>query len=188
MKNVFFLLILLLTSCASYTPGKMTQIDTKEKLGISAQIDSDMSFDDLTVINFYFSNPTTSWTRIKNIELLGIENHPDIRVIVGKDLYYWAKSMEYKVAIDNHNRELFWGSMALVGAAVSIAGSSSNSMTTVKVGAALAVGSLLVNDVENILEKVSALERASLVPESHLYTPFSIPPHLVTTKWMYWAI
>lgn len=184
MKFILILLVLLLTGCASYTPGEDAEIlqnDSSEILNASAQVDSRMSFKDLMLVNFYFSNPTKNWMRIKNVEITNIENHSDARVIVGKDLYYWAKSMEHKIAIDNHNRELFWGSLAMAGAAISV---SSNSTTTSGIGAALAIGSITVGTAEELLAKVTSLERASLVPESHLYSPFSIPPHLVSTKWI----
>lgn len=180
-------LMLLLTSCASYTPGEYSEIektDSKEVLLASANIDETMSFGDLILVNFYFKNPSQNWLRVKNVEVVDIENHPDVRVIIGKDLYYWARSMEHKIAVDNHNRELLVGSLAMAGVALSIAGSTSRSMTTAGVGAALAVGVVTLDAAENLLEAVSTAERASLVPESHLYSPFVIPPNLVTRKWV----
>ncbi len=187
MKIVFIALLLLISSCASYTPGEdadLVQNNSKEKLALSAKLDPDMSFEDFAMINFYFFNNTSKWMRIKNVELVEIENHPDVQVIVGKDLYYWAKSMEYKIAIDRQNRELLLGSLALVGAGVSIAGGYSGSAKTALAGAALTIGTITLAEAEHLIDKANTLERASLIPEGHIYTPFSVPPFLVTTKWI----
>lgn len=184
MKIICCILLLLVTSCASYSPGQDATIErhtSKEVLGLSAKIDDTMSYEDLVFVNFYLFNPTNNWARVKSAELIDIENHPDMRVIVGKDLYYWAKSMEHKVTIDNYNREMLLGSLAIGGAALAI---SSNNASIGKLGAVVAIGSVLLSDVENLMEKISSLERASLVPEDHIYSPFSVPPKLVTRKWV----
>lgn len=184
MKIICCAIMLLLTSCASYSPGQDATIErltSNEILGLSAKVDDTMTYKDLVFVNFYLFNPTNNWVRVKSAELIDIEDHPDLRVIVGKDLYYWAKSMEHKVAIDNYNREMLLGSLAIGGAALAI---SSNNASAARLGTALTVGSVLLSDVENLLEKISTLERASLVPEDHIYSPFSVPPKLVTRKWV----
>lgn len=185
--SALLIVTLFLTSCASYTPGsqaKRTKGTSQEQVSVTAKIDSNMSLDDFLFVNFYFSNYGSEWARIKNIEIVSIKDHPDARVIVGKDLYYWGKSMEHKLAVDAYNRDIMYGSLALLGAGVALAGGSSGSKPTARLGAALATGAIVFSEVQNILDNISELERTAIVPENHLFSPFTVPPHLTTNKWI----
>ncbi len=187
MKNILLIFGLLLTGCASYTPGdnaRQIKSDSQELVSITSNVDSEMSFKDLVFVNFYFANKSANWARVKNIEILDIENHPDARIIVSGDLHAWGKAMEHKIAIDSYNRKILTGAIALAGAGVMIKGANSNSKGTTTTGLVITSGALVINDVQNLMKNVSDLERSSLVPEDHLYSPFTIPPHLVTNKWI----
>ncbi len=186
-KILVYLLSLFLISCASYNPGSYATIEGGEhpKLTpINAEITSQLSFEPFTYVNFSFGNKNDdSWTRIKRIKVTNISDIPEARLMVGPDLTFWAEGIQRKQSIDAHNRNMAYG--AVMGALAVGAGiSSAKGNRNLTVG--LASGALLtgtIADVNNLIDKIDSLEISELVPPTHLYSPFSIPPGLFLSRW-----
>ena len=176
-----------LGSCASYNPGKYAdavQGEHPRGTPINAEVDTTFSTDPFVYVNITFGNKSTDrWTRIKKIRFTNIGGVENARLVVGPDLFYWSEGVRRKVAIDNHNSQVFWGSMAgLMAAGPAVSGSKGNFQLT----SGLAGGALLkagVLDINNIVDKASSLERSALVPPTHIYQPFSVPPGLFISRW-----
>lgn len=75
-------------------------------------------------------------------------------------------------------------SISLAGLAIASGGVNQNSIGTLNAGLALTTGALTIGSAQKLFSKISDIERSKLVPEDHLYTPTSIPPHLVMKKWL----
>ena len=181
------LMLLLVASCASYNPGKYADVvqgEHPEDFPINAEVVNNYSEDNYTFVNFTFGNLSNDWRRIKKIRVLSIGGNEKSRIIIGQDLRYWAEGMERKIKIDRHNSQVMWGSISgalLVGAGVASYNNNKN-LTIGLAGGAIAAAS--VNDVNYVIDKLDALEMANLVPNSHLYMPFSIPPNLFLARWV----
>ena len=96
----------------------------------------------------------------------------------------WGKSIKNKVAVDRHNYEMVLG--ALMAGAVIGASSSANSgsVNATKNYALVMGGATITGTVNELTTKVSDLERTQIFPENHLYSPFSVPPGLVSKRWI----
>ena len=188
MKSLLLLFLsLTLISCASYQPGKFVMHDKgfhPKQTPITAKIDQTFTNYPFIMVDFSFGNESLEWKRIKKVEVLSVDGDKSAKIVVGKDLSAWAKSMSYKIQIDNHNKQMLIGSIAAVSAGVAAYGSASGQKGTALagMGGLIAVGT--IDSINKVFDKIDNLERSALVPEAHLYTPFSIPPKLVTKKWI----
>jgi hypothetical protein len=109
---------------------------------------------------------------------LGFKNtklNKRIKVVVGQDIITWAEAIGHKVAVDNWNKEIALGSVAVLGAAAA-AGVSRSNKTAVAAGLGRYVAATGVLATNAIVDKVNNLEKAKLFLKTHLYQPFSVPP------------
>ncbi len=177
-QYLLFLSFLLSFGCASYQSGQYAEIISGEhplNTPITGKLESALTTDHYAVVSFIFGNESSDWLRIKKVRLNfnDKELNESINIIVGQDIATWSESIKYKVAIDQWNKEIIWGSIALAGAATAIASSSESALFYVGTGTyALSSGVLVVNEV---LDKMEKLERGKLFPRTHLYKPFSVP-------------
>jgi hypothetical protein len=187
MKLICLILLLSFVSCASYNPGEQAtelRSDAKGDVLLTSINDDELSLPNLEFYNFYFENKSTEWRRIKKIEILGIKDHPEAKIIIGKDLNDWARAIEHKVKIDEYNNKIISSALAITGAGIAAVGVHHNSNSVGETGAVIGSGALAVLEAQEIFSKISDLERSSLIPTEHLLTPFAIPPQLVSTKWL----
>lgn len=189
-KGIQFLLmvqLIWLGSCASYNPGKYADVLKGEHPGgtpINADVNSDFSPNPFVYVNITFGNKSTErWTRIKKIRFTNIGGIEGARLIVGPDLFYWSEGVRRKVAIDNHNSQVFWGSMAGIMAAGAAVSSSKGNFGLAKGLAGGALFTAGVMDINAIADQATSLEMSALVPPTHIYRPFSVPPGLYISRW-----
>lgn len=178
-------MILILTSCASYQPGKDAVVVTGNepiKTSITGYIDQDFTTDHYVLLQFTFGNQTAEWTRIKSISLdLKTKEANNASVVLGQDLNDWSDAIQNKIAIDRHNSAVLLGSIAAAGAVTMIASGNGNGVIA---GAALYTGSVGVLAANDIADGISDLERAKMIPKGHLYSKASIPAGLVVKRWI----
>lgn len=187
--NRLLLLIMLLVNfgCASYQSGSYADIvsgDHPSDAPITGKLDSTLTTKHYAVINFSFGNDSKQWLRIKKVRLdfNNKELNNKANIVVGQDIVTWAEAIRHKVEIDQWNKEVIWGSIALVGAVTASASSSNTSLMYAGASTyALASGILVANSV---IDKVNDLERAKLFPRTHLYQSFSVPAGLYTNRWV----
>lgn len=181
------LIMLFLTSCASYNPGEYAHVKKgkhPKNVPINAEYYRDYSNFPLHFVNVTFGNQSEDWRRVKSVKVTNVGGIAKSRIIVGPDLVYWSKGITRKLKIDSHNNRMILG--AIMGAFAVGAGVSANN-GNYDLGIGLAAGALAtatVADINSIFERIDSLEIAKLVPPDHLYSPFSIPPNLYITKWV----
>lgn len=189
MKYLLLSLLLLNIGCASYQSGGYANVisgDHPSNIPISGKLDSTLTTKHYAVINFTFGNSSKEWLRVKKVRL-DFNNeklNKKANIVVGQDIVTWAESIRHKVAIDQWNKEIIWGSIALAGAVSAAASGSSSNSGLLYAGAgtyALTSGVLVAN---SIVDKVDDLERAKLFPRTHLYQSFSVPAGLYTNRWI----
>ncbi len=181
------IVVLTLASCASYNPGNYADIkggEHPQNLPINAKVYDQLSESPFTYVNFTFGNKSAdTWYRVKRIRVTSIGGIKGARLVVGPDLKFWAQGMERKTKIDAHNRAMVFGAIQgalLVGAAAS----GASGKTDLAVG--MAAGSMAYTSIEafnQAFNKADMKELNALVPEGHLYRPFSIPRNLYITRW-----
>jgi hypothetical protein len=186
MKLVTLILsIIFLTGCASYQEGNSAYVikgNHPKNTPITAYIDYDFSTEYYTLLQFSFGNYNPDWQRIERATL--DFNNKDLnkkaKFVIGADLTAWAESIKHKRAVDQHNRAVLLGSLAIAGAAVTATGKNSSTQLT---GAAIYASSLGAMGFNTFMDSKSDLNRSKLVPPGHLYQSFAIPAGLVTKKW-----
>lgn len=187
MRYGFLLVLLMLVGCASEHPGDYVRLNSgenPENLRISVDTDSTYTYGPYVFYNIVFGNEGDEWIRVKNVEIDDFPKAPDARIIVGQDLVSWDLSMQRKLSIEGHNRNLVVGTLAtvaLVGAAV--AGAKGNTGGAIA-GLAATGGVLTVDGINRAMRKATEAERATVVPPEHIYSSFTVPPSLTTAKWL----
>jgi len=189
IKLITVVLTLVLIGCASQQPGEFAKViegDHPQNTPLTAYVDETYSTDKFMFINITFGNQNEQWTRVKAARIyFSDELDRTTSIIVGQDLMSWAEAMTHKVQVDQHNRNVWLGSAVAALAATSVV-ASSNGNNNLALGTLGAVSGIVTIDAINkTIKKAEAIQRASLVPDGHLYSgPFSIPPGLVTTRWV----
>lgn len=190
MNRLLLLIIVLVHfGCASYQAGNYAEIisgNHPSDVPITGKLDSTLTTKHYAVINFSFGNGSREWLRIKKVRLdfKNKELNKKVNIVFGQDIITWAEAIRHKVAIDQWNKEVIWGSIALAGAVTAAASGSSSDSNLLYAGAGtytLASGVLVAN---GIIDKINDLERAKLFPKTHLYQPFSVPAGLFTNRWV----
>jgi len=185
--NYALLIILIISSgCASYQSGNYADIVSgthPSSTPITGNLDSALTTEHFALINFSFGNMTKEWLRVKKVRLdFRDENlNKKVNVVVGQDLVTWAEAINYKRAIDQWNKQIILGTIALAG---NIVANIDKNSPLGHVGAttdAFASGMLAGNI---IVDTINDLERAKLFPQTHLYQPFSVPAGLYTNRWI----
>lgn len=191
MNRLLLSLMLLINfGCASYQSGNYADVVSgshPSNSPITGRLDSMLTTKHYAVINFSFGNESKEWLRIKKVRL--DFNNEDLNkranIVVGQDIATWAEAIRHKVAIDQWNEQIIWGSIALAGAVTAAASGSrsdNSSLAYAGVGTyALASGVLVAN---SIIDTINDLERAKLFPRTHLYQSFSVPAGLYTNRWI----
>ena len=184
IRILFFLSIL--TSCASYQTGNFAYRESGKHpaaFPITAEVDKALASDNFIVINFTFGNLSNSWKRVKKVRLKfkDKKENENIKITVGNDLTAWREGINHKVAIDKYNRDVLLGSLAMAGAAIA---STSNKSSNIKAGLILTSASISVGATNELIDKIDGLHRGAIVPQTHLYNPFSVPPKLYIKRWV----
>ena len=175
------LLSFILSSCASIHQGEVAKTTNKYVVG-SGRIMHDMSDEYHTFVNFTFENMTNKWMRVKKVEFSCDEKcMKNTKILLGKDLITWSEAASSKKALEDYNRSMLLGGLAIAGAAVAASSNSSGGQTAGLAAYGVGVGGLATQDINKSLNKI---EVAKVVPESHLLAPFSIPAGLFIRKWI----
>lgn len=195
MKNVLLAaLSLLIVSCASVHNGKMAKEisngaiseskTTEIGLTISGKIRNSMSTEYFGFIDLTFENTSDKWIDIKSIQV-EFDNdtlNQKVKIISGRELYSWQKSMQEKNAIDEFNQKMIMGTIGAVAGTVAL---SSNDKNLSNLSGAVALGAISSLAISDFNREVSKLENAQIFPQNHLLnSDFLIPPGLFDKKWI----
>lgn len=190
MKSTNIILIIAMifvTSCASYNPGSYAKISGGEhpkNLPINAKVYNQLSHGPFTYVNFTFGNMgNEGWRRVKKVRILDIGGIEGARLVLGPDLNFWSEGMRRKTSIDAHNTAILMATLTTglaVGAAAS--GYKGNYQLSTQLFGAAATFTT-IQAFNQAFDEADALEIANLVPPSHIYRPFSIPPRLYLARW-----
>ena len=183
--SVFFI------SCATTHPGRVgTKISATKNLDLSISSKQNRSYSDASNIylDLTIENKSGNWAHVNRIEteFLDPENNPH-NVIVGPDLEAWAQSLAIRKSKEEHNADLGVAGLLLAGTALMVAAASGGrggNAGLAGVGAAAVVTAVGVDAGREIQARKSNVENAKMVPESHLYAPFSIPSNGFAQKWL----
>lgn len=188
MKNSILVSILLLTSCASIHPGNFAK-QAGESQNIPLVISGETIESELgspyQLVQVTFENTSDTWVRIveSNISLDDL-NGSKISVVVGNDLKFWAEAMEAQKKVDDQNKEILQASLALAGAGTMVGGSIKGNSKAVVAGSAVLAGSSVWSAADGITKSKKAANQAPAVPETHLYSPTTVPPKLFLRRWV----
>lgn len=178
----------LMIGCASVHSGNMAKDEkgmasTQGGLSVSGIENSNLSSKYFLALDFTIENSTADWIVVEDASLSFVNSDltSKMMVPVGKDLTVWAEAAQQNAAISSYNTAMVLGVIAGAGAIGSRASdanmSKASSLALVGAGAGLTVNSINQN--------LNELERARIVPESHLYSgSFVVPPGLHAKKWV----
>jgi hypothetical protein len=198
MKIIFILLVFLSSfsiSCASISnsnlahqyssDGKLLKNDkTKLGLKITAEEDSEMSSKYFGLIDMTFENDTEKWIRINNVSLdFGSEEiNKAVKIVSGQDIIAWKDAMQKLKEINDYNKSLVLGTIAVLGATSAMTSSNQNVKA---IGAFSGIGALTALTVDEYNKNLSRIENTKIFPQNHLMAEdLNIPPGLFAKKWI----
>lgn len=190
----YILLCLLLASCASKELAikgeKMATADAVDQANpynveVSADIIREFSDDYNLLLQINFVSKDGKWLRVDNAELdLSNADNEPFNIIVGKDLVTWAEAKAEERRMGLHNKSVGVGLTALTGGALIVAGVISNSDALTAVGTAAYTGAAVYSVVDGVQGAKANVQGVARVPETHLYSPFSVPSMSLAKRWV----
>ena len=193
MKYLFLLLCFQLISCASYqnghkavestsTKSSNTNKPVKSKILVTAYQDREYSTAHFSYIQVEFGNKSDEWFEVNKV-LLKYKGS-DLQIVLGKRLVDWGKSIKNKVAVDRHNTQMIYGAIAATATIGGYNSARKGNIAATESYVAVMSGAALAGSVNQLSNEISDLERSTIFPSDHLYSPFSTPPGLVSKKWI----
>lgn len=155
-----------------------------KNLPISVEYDDTYSTRYFNFLTVTFGNYNPDWVRIKKVEVDSIAGLKDFRITAGPDLGHWGEAIKHKIAVDNHNRQLFVNTLVGVSSAAAYAGASSGNEALATSGFVAVGATVGIEGFNSYMNKLNAVERSKILPPDHLYSPFSVPPGLHLKRWL----
>jgi hypothetical protein len=188
-KVLLMIVILFNAGCASYQSGKFASFikgNHPPHTPITVEVDELLSDNNYTVINFNFGNKSDQWLRVKSVRLnyKNVTEDKKINVVVGKDISTWYDAIKHKIAVDQWNESVAIGTLAVIGGVTSGIGAYKGNNSLTNLGAATYVGAVGISGFNTYADGLDDVNRAKILPKSHLYTPFSVPLGLYAKKWI----
>lgn len=187
-KFLITLIALSMIGCASKElPLKATSLNSTEayKLNISAEIVEEYSDPYNVLLQINMENTGGNWARIDEaaLDLSNVDGLP-YNIIVGNDLRDWAKAKADLISYKEQNQNMALLGANAAGAALFIAGALSKNDGLTMAGATI-YGASVVAGISNELEaQKNSVHRTRIVPESHLYSQYSVPSMGLVKKWI----
>ena len=189
MKLIVYFLLFLLMSCASYQSGHTAKIEKDGKIlentqdiKVTAFQDDEYSTEYFTFIQVEFGNNTDEWKDVNKV-LLNVVGD-DVKIILGQRLSDWSQAINNKVKVDRYNEQMVLETIVTSTAIGAIGSSHNGNIQSTNTYATILAGVAITDQVNNLTNKVSDLERTKIFPKGHLYSPFSLPPGLVSKRWI----
>ena len=191
-KFIIIITLVFFNACASVHYNQFAEelsLDKSENpknkdLKISTALINKLCSEYFGMVNLTFENKTDKWIRIKGVKVYFKDEliEQNVKITSGADILHWKKPMMSKLEIDDFNRKLLMGSLAVLGAGIS---SFSSDKYMEMAGGAVLLGSLTSLSVNEYNKHIDTLENSRIFPENHLlYEDFVIPPGLFTKKWL----
>lgn len=188
MKKILLTAYMLLAaSCASIHNGNYAKDEKGESIKKGNLIVSGIENTSLTSkyflpLDFTFENLTNEFITVTavKVEFKEAKANASMSVPMGSQLVAWSKAAQQNAAISDYNTSIVLGSIAAAGA-LGAQGNGSAANASAIAGAAAFAG-LSIQEINNNL---STLEKAKVLPETHIYSgDFVIPPGLHAKKWI----
>jgi len=157
---------------------------TRSGLRVSGEELASLSSPNFGVLELTFENSAADWRRIKRVRLdfAGPTNNQFVRIPWGDDIRAWYEATLQRNQIDERNRSVALGVVAIAGMIVA---TSSSSQPAKVLGGLAAVSSVAAMQAERTSVATNSVERVAMFPDSHLLAgPFAVPPNLFAKKWV----
>lgn len=189
MKLIFCcILTLLISACASkQLPMKanVESIPSDSKLNVTAKVLNDFSDDYNVLLQINFQSLDGKWLRVDEAEIaFDTDDKDPFNIIVGKDLVTWAEAKMEEKKMDNHNQAFGTLAVSTAGGLAAIAGIMSDNENLASLGI-LTVGAASSYEAYSMMKQSQKeAEGVKLVPDGHLYSPFTIPSMSLSKRWV----
>lgn len=188
MKKSLLALCLLISACASTElplNGQLVSKTSSANMTASAQVINEYSDDYNILLQVNFQSHDGRWVRVEKADLdLSSSDGAPYNIIVGKDLVTWAEAKAEEKRMKSHNQSVTTMGVALAGGALAIAGILGDSKELTAVGAATYAGATGYSAYSGIKEIQANTQGVKKVPDTHLYSPFSVPSMALVKRWV----
>lgn len=188
MKKSLLAFCLMVSACASKelpVSGRLVSKTSSANMTATAQVINEYSDDYNILLQINFQSHDGRWVRVEKAELdLSSSDGAPFNIIVGKDLVTWAEAKAEEKRMKTHNQSVTTMGVALAGGALAIAGILSDSKELTAAGAATYAGAAGYSTYAGYKEMQGNAQGVKQVPETHLYSPFSVPSMALVKRWV----
>jgi hypothetical protein len=177
MKSMRLLVLMLLASCASTTPGDKVNTGS-EDLYVSLKLDPGYSNNRIQMYQLSVKNNTSDWMEFEGALL---DSDSEIAVLVGNRVPAWFEACDLERKVSEYNTNLLLGSLAVGGAVLA---SSTQHAPTGRIGAITALGSISAIGVREFQNSKERVDFQQAFPQTHIFRPFVVPPKKVVQRWI----
>ncbi|MEZ0391821.1 MAG: hypothetical protein ACAH59_06370 [Pseudobdellovibrionaceae bacterium] len=177
--------MLLAVGCASKHVGyEGSSISGYRDMKITAERIEELSDETNHFYSLTVENTGSEWLRIDEADLEFTNSEmASHRLIVGHDLKAWLLSNEERQALEAQNHRMVlegieWASLGAL--AIGVVSRDKNLMIA---GVGGVAGTGIYKRTDEILKDKRKTETAKMVPESHIYSGFTVPSSGFTRKW-----
>lgn len=187
MKNLFLVPVLFCFGCATTHPGTGARSLTPggDSLKISADPVKEYSDKSNIFLDFTIENTGHRWIKVDQV-MIEFPNESGVvhNIIVGDDLKTWAESYANKRRQSEHNADLGAAALVLGGLSVALIGVGTGDRDLAKTGLAASAGGSLWKASRDAQGSRERAIRSTLVPDSYLLAPITIPSQGHLRRWV----
>lgn len=182
------LLALTLSACASKKlplRADIVSATSNAKLNVSAEVINDYSDEYNVLFQVNLQSKDGKWLRIDESEIsFDTDTQDPFNIIVGKDLVTWAEAKAEEKRIDDHNSDFASWAVTAVGGAAAVTGILTDSKELSALGLTAVAGASGYESYKVIKNRQKEAQGVKLVPDGHLYMPFTIPSMSLVKRWV----
>lgn len=179
---------LMLSACASRQlgrPAELVSTTTQVDLQVSSEVIPEFSDKYNVLVQVNIESKDGQWVRVDRAEL-DLANTDSVaqNIIIGKDLSAWLQSKAEEKKIRDQNEDMASLGVLSAGVALLGLGSGNNNSALVTTGAAATAGASGYVLTTQARRAKDAAQQAQWVPDTHLYSPFTVPSMSLVKRWV----
>lgn len=188
MLRIFLASTLLLSACASRQlgrPAEMLSSSVRVDLEVSSEVIQEFSDKYNVLVQVNLESKDGQWIRVDSAEL-DLSNPDEVvqNIIIGKDLSAWLQAKTEEKKIRDQNEDMASLGILSAGALLIGIGSKQNNKATTATGAIAATGASGYLLTAQARRTKDAAQQAQWVPDTHLYSPFTVPSMSLVKRWV----
>lgn len=188
MLRILIATTFMLTACASKQlsrPAELVSSSLAVDLEVSSEVIPEFTDQYNVLMQINLESKDGQWVRIDSAELDFADAEGLVQnIIIGKDLSAWLQAKAEEKKIRDQNKDMASLGILSAGAVLLGIGAAKNDHGTLATGAVATSGASAYLLTKQARRSKEAAQQAEWVPDTHLYSPFTIPSMSLVKRWI----